>query len=1794
MASNSVEFRVVVNADGLVTGLKQVTAFGNETQKAGKKAREAGDAADHLNYRMNQGVTGASSAARSFSKLNQTIGQGNGGLVGAYATLAANAFAVSASFNALREAAQVEQLMQGLEIQGAKTGRTLTTVAKNIQEITDGSISASEAMRAAAQGSTSGISGKDLEDLTKVATNASKVLGRNVPDSLDRIIKGVTKLEPELLDELGLMTKLTEASEAYARQQGKSAASLTNFEKRAAFTQAILTEGTQKYAGVENAVDTNQFDRLAASFQNLVQSVLGFVATSDTLRFILDNLNNGFAGLIAVSALFVSSIKGQLLGSIVNLSKVAEAAAKASNDKAKDLSKSAELALKSSKDLKESAKNNLEAATSLSTRLPGIAKENLPKIIDSSATEEEVNKTIKSLEASSKRYSKTLKDLDTDFSDSAKAAKTRARDFIAANTLIIESINQTEAARQKVQQSEKENAKLAREANLAELKASKETAIAGSIDAASKGKVKDAFVKNIEASKAYKAELGAMRAAQVASAEAAGLAAPRFLAVKAALDGVRVAALFTTTALKGMAIALVAALNWIGIIAAAISVLQYVYDKFFVTDADRAKTKAYEDFGRVVDSTKGKLEEYARVVASDQQVGDRVIQANIIKANTLVELADAYIKAGEAANLAAKNELEYSNISRGLSNGKRISDMSIEEKLALEQRQKRLRLQKTLAEEAGVPIQSQAANFVSGLSGAKSTFGFIPMMQDFSDEALQMAQSLNILNEQSPKLYKDFVNNTKAGESFVVTNTRLTEVMKLVTRDMNPVGKAFENLQSQLKATDQVQTDFSRSIRASTQYDEPLKSIEQLNTAFNQVIYTLEKSPEKAKAVEQFQEALTAIGPSVLNIMSVDTQRIKASFDQVSDSISALKAKRKELEEAPGNNRGQIAIVDSQIVEQVGIQVELRKKLASSIPNELKAYSDILRDNQLITISSQAQVTLAQARLSALQRQGIVTGEDVKKQIALQNSIVAAQVKQEKANLALIEAEGRKLEARELQIKQEERLLDLMKSQTIQQERQGLLAKVTQAKSGTAEKVSAISDLAAFDAMVRSGATPEELRKQKELEKAELRRQREVNAAQTAAQRAKVQAAGLGATTKAEERAAVSLQKLNNLKTTTQLQNESKNLALETQDIEARIADSKVGGLNTLKLELDAIKRNNEEKLKQLKVDQQFRVREIEINLEKARSLNNTSQVKFYTDLLNATKERNTAETKNTEAKNQQAILDKIGLNTEEERLNLLRESLSIQERIQSVIVDNIRSQADLANITRRLELRRLGVSDETISRGEEIANAETALKIAQQEKDMKVALIKLEFALLEAKRQQSLTELKNRLEGIDDERKRSGDPLALSGQRSTILASIENLGGTLVNGELKFGESIVKYAGDAAAVIENGVKIAAKNLENVKFKRRASGPGDIMGETRGITENILKEFGKESTEALPIAGKLALTADIVSANMSRIRDSLMELGPEGAIVVAIGDGIANLSGAFSELGKATNNKEMLAAGLNAASAVLSTISSITKASSDARIASIDREIAAEQKRDGKSAESISKLQALEKKKDDIARKSFNTQKKLMLAQAVMSTAAAIASVLASPMLDPVSKTIFAGIIGAMGAAQIAVIAGTQYNSGAKSTAAATPSTLSIGKRSDTVDLARGPSANAGGEVGFLRGSQGMGTNASNFRTIGSAYGGELMRGYGNRGFVVGEKGPEVITPETPINVTPANDVMGSAPVNATINIQALDASGIESILVSQKGNIIKMLRQAANASGQGFLEDVNTNIYTRPNVNRL
>lgn len=115
------------------------------------------------------------------------------------------------------------------------------------------------------------------------------------------------------------------------------------------------------------------------------------------------------------------------------------------------------------------------------------------------------------------------------------------------------------------------------------------------------------------------------------------------------------------------------------------------------------------------------------------------------------------------------------------------------------------------------------------------------------------------------------------------------------------------------------------------------------------------------------------------------------------------------------------------------------------------------------------------------------------------------------------------------------------------------------------------------------------------------------------------------------------------------------------------------------------------------------------------------------------------------------------------------------------------------------------------------------------------------------------------------------------------------------------------------------------------------------------------------------------------------------------------------------------------------------------------------------------------------------------------------------------------------------------------------------------------------------GELAFLRGARGVGTNANNF-TPGGAMG---RKGYANGGdgIVVGERGPEIITPSSPVDITP-NFAMGGGETNVNFNISAVDGASVQNMLNEQQGNIIAMIRQAANDNGEGFLETVDPTVY--------
>lgn len=238
------------------------------------------------------GVTGAS--ARDFA--NQA--QGLGGLVRVYATFAANLFAVSAAFNALREAAQTQQLIRGLDQLGAQSGRALGALSKELVNATGGAISLRESMTAVAQASSAGLANEQIKQLAIVANQASQALGLNMADALNRLSRGISKIEPELLDELGIFVRVDRAVQDYALALGKSASSLSEFERRQAFANAVLEQGQKKFGAI--AAEANPFDKLLASIKDL--ALQGLTLVNKVLEPIIRLLAESPSALVAVFA----------------------------------------------------------------------------------------------------------------------------------------------------------------------------------------------------------------------------------------------------------------------------------------------------------------------------------------------------------------------------------------------------------------------------------------------------------------------------------------------------------------------------------------------------------------------------------------------------------------------------------------------------------------------------------------------------------------------------------------------------------------------------------------------------------------------------------------------------------------------------------------------------------------------------------------------------------------------------------------------------------------------------------------------------------------------------------------------------------------------------------------------------------------------------------------------------------------------------------------------------------------------------------------------------------------------------------------------------------------------------------------------------------------------------------------------------------------------------------------------------------------------------------------------------
>lgn len=2057
MADGQYNIKIVVS-DGGGTKLaeKDLANLGSAVSRVGKSHRDAAGEAHNFYDTQAKGVIGTANSTKSFSKLAETIGGGSSGLVGAYATLAANLFAVTAAFNALRGASQVEQIFRGLEASGNRVGRTLSVAAQGLVDVTNNAISMEQALRSTAQISSAGFGADTIKALGQAARDTSFALGRNMTDSLDRLTRGVVKLEPELLDELGIMTKLNESNSMYANKLGKSETALTNFEKRQGFLNAVLAEAQLKFGGLSEAAgDSTNYDKLSATLANLGNTVLNVI--NQVAKPIAGILAGSMTTLAGVGILFASTLKNQLAPGLLN-------SAAAAQRMAEKLKVAAEAQLENVTAAKELAKaqavQEVNARANydfLGSKGPKVYRDIAASVKDGTASVKEQNAAVTSLQRSI-RANEALMQNNAAYAPGTAGGAQKAQD-IANLRAELDAVKALQTARSNA-------ANLDVEANQAVIAAEREAAAAAqlaqtqrtsasALEAAANFKVSDSVKLITQATKEYHEGL----LQNIAAVEATGkISVLNFTKVRTAMFAAGLAA-------RAFGVALLNAIPIIGQIVFAVGLLKEVWDAS-KSDAQKAQEKAMSDLGTVTASVNDKLAALNKTNHASASEALRTQQALTIQSNAVNEIVDSY-----KALRAAQNEvINGQNQKTG---------------------------QATLLEQIFGSKQDIASYWLGVDRSSAALKIFNRQVQEgagsingggISDEVKGTITSLGALEKIAPSVTKKVIDLHGGFDrlSKLSEPQQLSEVYKILTDIQNRVGPLAQNLDDltgSLKALNISVGDFLVGAAQTTKYDTIVQNFNSVTGAMATLFNASSKG--QGAGVEEWSRVLTGIGPNLMKFLSPATQEFLKQREAISGMVQGLQqladsgvkldaSQRFRLE----NGRQELADMD---------------KKNRIVADDLEKASDMFALAQHNERVLKSQVVLAQAQLNANQANYDATAAGVGARIDQENKIKSLQAAQLESQRAIIEASIA------------EAKVQLSKLQTLDLQNAAVKDLTTSQIRLNLETAKGNQDYYKKFFAQQYGNTPEALRAIGNTNRKRLYGNRadalnnNINTYFQNDQRIsdlssgldrKVQERSLTQSIQAQVDSAKALSDEIDAIYKSQISAEQKLAQMATKNAEVqahrlelltaqrgriedmndayRAADRLLNGTtDTLREQLSIIttsaarqKSTAQDAANANLLTLRARLQEAQADANKASTpaekQASAERIKYATEELSLAEQGLSIDLQSIDAQSRLAILEKVVFDTRKEGLEWQQTSFDyIQRQLDATrsLSDALQTQYELQQ---KLIVKRKGVG--LSDQGQEaidIRAAAEAYKLAVQEVTLKKGLIDLEFALLDAQKQQLEDDLRARRANLDASDPRNTTRIAQINSildrlstvdlqktaelsKKTLDVQVENAKLTLQTAitrtlkELPFNDVISTVTGiverrrqraaaanilstttpsagtpviagqsvgerdrlataetansplirsntslmdkidewihviqevmkvqltsgnepgtttaggrpgqalsffmskgysrvQAAALVGNLQQESSMDLDPTK-KNPSSGaygiaqwlsPGRIakfaeefghsiynstfkeqlefiekeLNSTEGNAKKLLlatnnlaeatyvvrkfyerpgeaeandrrrlgnatalynttapsastpasaatasnvkstpaaaakataqafspvadviSEIDKNAVTTLPNVQALLDTIpvlqtakggfdkiyealDLYDTLTAKTIENLKALGPEGEVVAALSTGMSTIVAATTNTFKVfdsstSTSTDKFVAMAQVASAALTTIQSAVASSAQAKEAAIDREIAAEQKRDGKSVQSQAKLAALEKRKDEIARKAFNTNKKLMMAQAIVATATGVAMALSSS--PPPFNIILAGVVGALGAAQLAIIAGTSYQSTtAPSTQASTPSQLTIGKIGDTVDLAK-QNTNVGGELGYLRGKQGYGANSSNYSVVGSAYGGQLGRGYGNNAYIVGEKGPERISMDTPITVSPANDNSGGSSVAATINIHAVDAAGVENVLQQQKGNIISMLREAANSNGQTFMEDVNVNVYSRPNTaNRL
>lgn len=249
--------------------------------------------------RASRAIGNTSGSARGATRDFAAMAKVGGSLPLMYAAIASNVFVLQSAFEQLKMGDQLNRLEKFGTIVGTQTGTPVQTLARSLQEAAGYAISFEEAMRQASSASAYGFDAEQLNKFGLVARRAAAVLGVDMTDALNRVIKGVSKQEIELLDELGVTIRLNDAFADYVKQLNAANTgitynvnSLSTFQKQQAYANAVIAESTKRFGYLDDVLRATPWEQFAANADAALRKVQQ--AAAKYLGPVIDSINAVF------------------------------------------------------------------------------------------------------------------------------------------------------------------------------------------------------------------------------------------------------------------------------------------------------------------------------------------------------------------------------------------------------------------------------------------------------------------------------------------------------------------------------------------------------------------------------------------------------------------------------------------------------------------------------------------------------------------------------------------------------------------------------------------------------------------------------------------------------------------------------------------------------------------------------------------------------------------------------------------------------------------------------------------------------------------------------------------------------------------------------------------------------------------------------------------------------------------------------------------------------------------------------------------------------------------------------------------------------------------------------------------------------------------------------------------------------------------------------------------------------------------------------------------------------------